>query len=327
VPEELPTRPSILVVGSVNMDLVLQLPRMPLLGESMVGHQYSRIPGGKGANQAVGLARLGAKVTLAGKVGKDADGATLLGLLKQQGVATDYVIEAEGSSTGLAVIFLDATGQNSVAVFPGANYEITEDELRTVFAADKFDAVMMQLEVPDQVVIATYRFAEKSAIPVFLDAGPARPFPLEQLWGIDLLSPNETEVTALTGIEVKSLADAERAAAKLMTRSGAKAVVIKLGSQGALLRTADGQVEQYRAPQVEAIDTTAAGDAFTAALLVRYLETGDFREAVPYANFAGALATTRLGAQPSLPTAEEIERQRGQWQPRRHFEQDEEVHV
>ena len=114
MPEELPTRPSILVVGSVNMDLVLQLPRMPLLGESMVGHQYSRIPGGKGANQAVGLARLGAKVTLAGKVGKDADGATLLGLLKQQGVATDYVIEAEGSSTGLAVIFLDATGQNSV---------------------------------------------------------------------------------------------------------------------------------------------------------------------------------------------------------------------
>lgn len=248
-------------------------------------------------------------------------------LLKQQGVATDYVIEAEGSSTGVAVILLDATGQNSAIVFPGANYEITEEELRTVFAADKFDAVMVQLEVPDQVVIAAYLFAKKSGIPVFLDAGPARPFPLEQLSGIDLLSPNETEVTALTGIEVKSLADAEKAAEKLMMRSRAKAVVIKLGSQGALLRTAEGEVKHYRAPQVEAIDPTAAGDAFTAALLVRYLETGDFCESVPYANFAGALATTRLGAQPSLPTTEEINRQRRQWQQGRHFEQDEEVHV
>jgi ribokinase len=166
--DELPIRPSILVIGSVNMDLVLQLPRMPLLGESLVGNRYSRIPGGKGANQAVGLVRLGAKVTLAGKVGKDADGATLLHLLEQQGVATDYVIEAEGGSTGLAVILLDAAGKNSVVVFPGANYEITEDELCTVFAADKFDAVMMQLEVPDQVVIAAYLFAKKSGIPVFL---------------------------------------------------------------------------------------------------------------------------------------------------------------
>lgn len=302
-----PTRRSLLVVGSLNMDLVLELPRMPHIGENLVGRRYSRIPGGKGANQAVGLARLGAMVTFAGKVGKDADGIRLVDALKQQGIATEFVIEAENSSTGLAVILLDAVGQNSIAVFPGANYDFLEAELQQVFTSDRFDGVMLQLEVPDEIIIASYRLAKNAGIPVFLDAGPARPFPLEQLWGIDVLSPNETEASVLAGIEVKSPADAEQAAARLMTRSNARAVVIKMGSSGAMLRTADGQCEHFPATKVEAIDPTAAGDAFSAALTLRFLESDSFRDAVAYANLAGALATTKLGAQPSLPTARDIE--------------------
>ncbi len=302
-----PTRRSLLVVGSLNMDLVLELPRMPLVGENVVGRRYSRIPGGKGANQAVGLARLGAKVTFAGKVGKDADGARLVEALKLEGIATEFVIEAENSSTGLAVILLDAAGRNSIAVFPGANYDFREAELEKVFTADRFDGVMLQLEVPDEIIITSYRFAKNAGIPVFLDAGPARPFPLEQLWGIDVLSPNETEAFALAGIEVKSPAEAERAAARLMTRSNARAVVIKMGSSGAVLRTADGQCEHLPATRVDVIDPTAAGDAFSAALALGFLESGSFRDAVAYANLAGALAATKLGAQPSLPTAQEIE--------------------
>jgi ribokinase len=298
---------SVLVIGSLNMDLVLQVPRMPLIGESLVGSSYSRIPGGKGANQAVALARLGAKVTFAGKVGNDTDGEELVENLNQNGIATEFVSKAEDSSTGLAVILLDSNENNAITVFPGANDELTIAEVERVFARDRYDALVLQLEIPDQVIVASCRLAQRAGIMTFLDAGPARPFPLEELWGIDVLSPNETEVLALTGIEVKSLADAKLAAAALITRTNAKAVVIKLGSSGALLRTRQGVCVHFPAYKVDVIDPTAAGDAFTAALAFRYLETGDFEESVLYANLAGALATTRLGAGLALPTALEIE--------------------
>lgn len=298
---------SVLAIGSLNMDLVLQLPRMPLVGESMVGSRYSKIPGGKGANQAVALTRLGAKVTFAGKVGNDADGEALVGNLKRNGIATDFVSKAEGGSTGLAVIMLDSNKHNAIVVFPGANGELTIDEVEGAFGRDQFDALILQLEIPDDVIIAASRFAERAGILTILDAGPARPFPLEELGRIDILSPNETEVLALTGIEMKSLADAELAAETLIRRANATAVVIKLGSSGALLQTRQGPCKHFPAFKADVIDPTAAGDAFTAALAIRYLETGDFGESVLYANLAGALATTRLGAEPSLPTAQEVE--------------------
>lgn len=298
------------------MDLVLEVPRMPHPGESLVGQRYSRIPGGKGANQAVGLARLGAKVTLAGKIGRDADGAKLLEVLKEEGIATNFVFTAEETATGLAVILLDHTGQNAIVTYPGANLDLKEADIQKAFAAGGFDALMLQLEVPNEIIIASYQFAKKMGIPTFLDAGPARSFPLEQIRGIDVLSPNETEVLALTGIEVRSIADAELGAAELRFRSDAKAVVIKLGADGALLRTAEGECEHFPARKVNVVDCTAAGDAFMAALMIRYLETNDLRESVTYANLAGALATTRLGAQPSLPTALEIEVSSQQWQRR-----------
>jgi ribokinase len=296
------------------MDLVFEVSRMPHLGESLVGQRFSRIPGGKGANQAVGLARLGAAVTLAGKVGRDADGAKLLEVLKEEGISTNFVFADEKTPTGLAVILLDHTGQNAIVTFPGANLDLNEADIEKVFSAGSFDALLLQLEVSDEVIIASYQFAKKIGIPTFLDAGPARSFPLEQIRGIDVLSPNETEVLALTGIEVRSIADAELGAAELLYRSNANAVVIKLGAAGAFLRTAEGGAEHFPAPKVNVVDCTAAGDAFAAALTIRYLETDDLRESVAYANLAGALATTKLGAQPSLPTALEIEVSSQQWQ-------------
>ena len=319
-PALLPPRYSILVVGSLNMDMVLEVSRMPLPGESLVGQRYSRIPGGKGANQAVGLARLGATVTLAGKVGKDADGARLVEVLKKEGIATNFVFAAEKTATGLAVILLDNTGQNAIVTYPGANLDLNEADILKAFAAGSFDALMLQLEVPDEVIISSCQLAKKMGIPAFVDAGPARPFPLERIRGIDVLSPNETELLALTGIEVTSIADAELDAAELISRSNAKAVVIKLGAAGALLRTAEGMGEHFPAHKVNVVDSTAAGDAFAAALMIRYLETSDLRKSVTYANLAGALAATKLGAQPSLPTALEIEvlRQQGQGGRRLH---------
>jgi ribokinase len=298
---------SVLVVGSINLDLVLRASRMPHPGESLIGETYHQIPGGKGANQAVAAARLGAAVTLSGKVGKDANGTRLRDQLEAQGISTGCVVADEKSQTGLAVITLDAAGQNSIIVFPGANMHIREDELRYAFSAGHYDAVLLQLEIPQEIVIACCTLARAAGIPVVLDAGPAQSFPLEHVRGIEILTPNETETLALTGLQVGTLDEAARAASVLLARAAARAVVVKLGEKGALLRTAEGATEHFPAHSVEAVDTTAAGDAFTAAMTIRYLQTGDLREAIAYGNLVGALTVTRLGAQPSLPTAVEVE--------------------
>ena len=307
IEDEAEAKLSILVVGSINMDLVLRVSRMPHPGESLIGETYHHIPGGKGANQAVAAARLGAAVTLAGKVGKDVNGMKLREHLDAQGITTRCVVSDGKSQTGLAVITLETSGQNSIIVFPGANMDIRKDELQHAFAGGHYDAVMLQLEIPQEIVIECCNLARVAGIPVVLDAGPAQAFPLEQVRGIAILTPNETETLALTGMEVRTLDDAARAASLLLARAQAHAVVMKLGEKGALLRTAEGASEHFPARSVEVVDTTAAGDAFTAAMSIRYLQTGNLREAIPYGNLVGALTVTRLGAQPSLPTASEVE--------------------
>ncbi len=297
--------PSILVVGSINMDLVLKTERMPRPGESFIGQQYHYIPGGKGANQAVAAARLGGQVTLSGRLGFDANGVRLKEYLESQRISTDFVAMDEKSQSGLAVIILDASGQNSIIVYPGANMDIQEGEVQRVFAECHCDVVMLQLEIPRNIVIESCRLAREKNIPAILDAGPAQTFPLEEVHGLEILTPNETETLALTGIECKTLADADRAARVLAERSGARAVVIKLGAQGALL-FANRKTELFPGHRVEVVDTTAAGDAFTAAMVVKYVQTGDLAQAIRYGNLAGAVTVTRLGAQPSLPTDEEV---------------------
>jgi ribokinase len=207
----------------------------------------------------------------------------------------------------LAVITLDDKGQNSIVVIPGANSQVSEEDVRAAFCAGSYDALMLQLEIPPQTVIAACRLAEAKGVPVVLDAGPAQAFPLEQLRGVHILTPNETETFVLTGIKPDTLHTAQTAAEILLRRSNANVVVLKLGDRGALLCGSDGACEHFPAHPIEAVDTTAAGDAFTAAMTVGYIQTGDLRRAVMLGNAAGALAAMNLGAQPSLPTALNVE--------------------
>jgi len=286
------------------MDLVLKSEKVPVGGETVLGESYAYIPGGKGANQGVAAARLGADVTFVGRVGEDANGKELKGNLLKEGICADFVIEDPESSTGLAAIMLEETGQNRIIVIPGANMRITKEDLQTAFE-QTYDAVIVQLEIPDEIVMEACRLGKEKNIPVILDAGPAKSFPLEKLEGLEILSPNESEAFALTGVEVHSIESAEKAANVLKERSNAKIIVMKMGSLGAYLYK-DGEGEFFPAHKVKAVDTTAAGDAFTAALTVKYISSGDINEAIQFANVVGAITVTRIGAQPSLPTVEGV---------------------
>ncbi|HEY3314303.1 MAG TPA: ribokinase [Bacillota bacterium] len=294
----------ILVVGSLNMDLVLKTARLPQPGESLFGSEHLMVPGGKGANQAVAAARLGGATTLIGRVGEDPDGRRLRDSLRQEGVDDRFVSADPSRQTGLGVVILEDTGENRIIVYPGANLGVTVDDLAPAFA-EPWDAVITQLEVPGLVVVETCRLGRAKGFPAILDAGPAQPFPLEELGGLEILTPNETEALALTGIDTAERGGVERAAEVLQRRSQARFIVIKLGVRGAFLY-GDGLAEPFPANPVRVVDPTAAGDAFTAELTLQYVAHGDIRRAVHYAGLAGALAVTRLGAQPSLPGADEM---------------------
>jgi ribokinase len=288
------------------MDLVLKVDKVPGGGETVLGESYAYIPGGKGANQGVAAARLGADVTFVGRVGEDANGKVLKGNLQKEGINAEFVIESQEGSTGIATILLEETGQNRIIVIPGANMNMTKEDLHTAFE-HTYDAVIVQLEIPDEIVIEACRLSKEKNIPVILDAGPAKSFPLEDLEGLEIVSPNESEAFALTGVEVNSIESAEKAAIVLKERSNAKTIVLKMGSLGAYLYE-DGEGEFFPAHKVKAVDTTAAGDAFTAALTVRYMTSRDIKDAIRFANVAGAITVTRMGAQPSLPKVNEVEK-------------------
>lgn len=297
--------PRILVVGSINMDLVLQTDRAPAPGETVPGLSYSYICGGKGANQAVAAARLGARVDLVARVGHDAEGEKLRRGLEDEGISTKFVTRDNRSPSGLAVILVEANGQNRLIVYSGANMTIEAEHAEKALQGE-YDALMLQLEVPDAVVTASFAAARKKRIPVILDAGPARPFDLNRIRGIDILTPNQHEAAALTGIPCENQGDARNAGKRLRELSDAKHIVIKMGSAGAFLMS--GQIcELIPAFPIKPVDPTAAGDAFTAAMVIDWLRTGDIRQAVRYGNAAGALAATSLGAQTSLPRTEEVD--------------------
>lgn len=297
--------PRILVVGSINMDLVLQMDRAPAPGENVPGQSYSYVCGGKGANQAVAAARLGARVDLVARVGHDAEGEKLRRGLEDEGISTKFVTRDDRSPSGLAVICVEANGQNRIIVYSGANMTIAAEHAEKALQGE-YDALMLQLEVPDAVVTASFAAARKKRIPVILDAGPARPFDLNRVQGIDILSPNQHEATALTGIPCENQTDARIAGKRLRELSEAKHIVIKMGEAGAFLMS--GQIcELVPAFPITPIDPTAAGDSFTTGMVIDWLRSGDIRQAVRYGNAAGALAATRLGAQTSLPRAEEVD--------------------
>ena len=296
----------IAVVGSLNMDLVVRVPRMPVPGETLIGHDFHVIPGGKGANQAVAAARLGAQVTMIGRVGDDDFGRAQQRNLAQEGIDVTHVSVDPEEATGIALITLDAAGQNSIILAPGANMRLTvahvEAAAQTIADAE---ILICQLESPLEVVTRAIELARAQGVRVILNPAPARPLDTDLLHLVDYLIPNESETTLLTGIQVTDLSSAEKAAANLRER-GVSTVILTLGEQGALLANARGMIH-VPGYSVEVVDTTAAGDAFVGGFAVALAEGQPLPEAVRFANAAGALAVTRLGAQPSLPTRREIE--------------------
>ena len=295
----------VLVVGSANVDLVAGVPRNPKPGESLFGHSFKTVPGGKGANQAIAAARLGARTHFAGCVGDDSFGEMQRGTLSAAGVDIAYLKTHPTDPTGTAIILVADDGQNSIVVVPAANFGVTPEAIAACEPLfEDLDAVLLQLEIPLETVEATLDLAERHGVLSILDAGPARKLPESIVKKADIVSPNETEVEAITGTAVQSLDDVERAARQLADM-GAKEVVLKLGANGAFYL---GE-ESFHVPvfKVEPVDTTAAGDAFTAALGCVW-KTMPRREALRFACAAGALATTVAGAQPSMPAREEVEK-------------------
>lgn len=299
----MPTK--ILMVGSVMMDSIYTVDRAPELGESVLGVVYGTACGGKGSNAAVAAQRLGAKVTVFGTLGNDGNGETLKKMLSSEGINTTAMRVKEGAKSGSVVILLEKGGKNRLVICPGANMETTPEGLEETFK-DDFDALLLQLEIPLEANIAAVKLAQKKGIITVLDAGPAQEYPLEQLKGLTILSPNETETKALTGIYPADLETCRSSSKILMERNGCKYVALKLGDRGSYIY-GDGIDALVPPFKVVALDPTAAGDAFTGALAKKYAETKDILASARYANAVGALSTLKVGAQPSLPTDKEVE--------------------
>ncbi len=291
---------SVCVVGSFMTDLVMRVARRPQAGETVRAEEFGIFLGGKGFNQAVAARRLGARVAIIGRVGADEFGTLFLAALAREGIDADGVIRDPDEGTGIATPVVDATGANSIIIAPRANLRLTPADVAA--QAERIataDVLLLQLEVPAEASIAAARIARAAGRRVVLNPAPVTPFPDELLRLADVVTPNEVEATALTGQRVTGPETGLAAAAALRAR-GARAAVVTLGAAGCVVATADVQVH-LAAFAVEAVDTTAAGDAFTAALAVRLAETDDLLEAARWGNAAGACAVQRLGAEPSLP--------------------------
>jgi ribokinase len=296
----------VVVVGSANFDMVMRADRLPKEGESLLARNLKFFPGGKGANQAVGTARLGAATTFIGSVGQDVIGDYLVHELRTNGIETTYVKRDASRATGSAFILLFPSGNNTIIVEPSANHSLTPADIeRALPVIETADALCTQMEIPPETIEASLRLARRAGKLTVLDAGPPRPCPPEVLKLADIVSPNETELESLSGEQISGRVSALEAARKLIS-FGVKTVVLKLGSDGAMLVTSRSH-QHFPAFKVKAVDPTAAGDAFTAGLAVRLAAGEKMDAAIRYANMAGALAVTKLGAQPSLPTAEEVE--------------------
>jgi ribokinase len=297
-------RPSILVVGSVNMDVVTPLERLPVSGETIHVGDITLVPGGKGANAAVAAARLGGAVRFAGSVGADAFGQELSATLEREGIDTGS-LTVSGKSTGTAVILLnEGSGQNSIMVGPGANAEAVAPTDPAWYAGS--DILMLQLETPVEVAVAAARLARSQGVRVLLDPAPASAsLPSELLAAVDYLLPNESELATLSGLPTGNLDEVATAARALIQRSGAREVVVTLGGQGVLWINAES-ILHVPSVSVEVVDTTAAGDTFAGALAVALASGQAMPEALRYAVTAGALACTRRGAQPSIPHRQDV---------------------
>jgi ribokinase len=299
------------VVGSLNMDLVIRAPRLPKQGETLAGRSFVNVPGGKGGNQAVAAARLGAQVAMIGRVGNDDNGRQLVAGLRRDGVDCDGVATDPTLPTGVAMIVVDDAGQNAIVIVAGSNGALTPPALvRYEPAIEQADVLVCQLEVPGETVLAAMNTARRHGRIVVLNPAPVTA-PLERAWleSADFLIPNELEASALSGIEVDS-PDSARQAAKVLQRSGARNVIITLGKRGVVVLTegdrAPGGGKHYLPAEVEAIDTTAAGDTFVGGFCAALAAKRSLDEAVRFGQAAAALSVTRAGAQTSIPYLHEI---------------------
>lgn len=297
---------NVVVIGSLNMDLVTRAPRLPKGGETLIGHSFATVSGGKGANQAVAAARLGAQVAMVGCVGNDDYGVQLRDALLAEQIDCQAVSTVADSS-GVALIVVDDNSQNAIVIVAGANGAMTPAVI------DRFDAVLQaadvvicQLEIPDATVGHALKRARELGKTVILNPAPAsRPLPADWFTAIDYLIPNESEAAALSGLPVDSLEDAESAASQLIAM-GAGKVIVTLGAQGSLF--ANGKdFEHFPAPKVKAVDTTAAGDTFVGGFAAALASGKSEAEAIRYGQVAAALSVTRAGAQPSIPTMSDVQ--------------------
>lgn len=302
----------ITVIGSLNMDLVVTADRLPIGGETIMGNGFSTIPGGKGANQAAAIARLGGNVHMIGRVGDDDFGQTLIRGLKHDGVNTEAIHVVENTSTGVALITVQASGENSIIVVAGANGKLTPADIEAeVERIGKSDVLVAQLETPLDGIIQAFAMAKgleskESKVYTILNPAPARPLPEVLLANVDLLTPNESELALLSGKPVNHMDDVKEAAQVLFSR-GVKEMVVTLGSEGAMYLNHEGRTHHQPAFKVKAVDTTAAGDSFTGALAVMLSEGKDIEEAMAFACKVGAITVQTLGAQSSLPHRAAVE--------------------
>ncbi len=304
----------ILVVGSLNMDEIVTIPRLPVLGETLLGAGSLRlVPGGKGANQAVAMARLGASISMAGRVGTDPFGKQLLDALEVDQIDTGLITIDQQEATGVAFIFLTPGGDNAIIVASGANMSVGQDreQLTHIFETiPQAQALVLQLEIPIETVISLIAAAHNAGIPVVLNLAPAQPLGWEILRQLHVLILNEIEAGFLLNTQIDNPEEA-RNAATMIQRQGIPQVVVTLGARGAVLASDDGngKTQSYYqpAPRVEAIDTTAAGDCFVGAFTVAMTEGKKPEDVLNFAVYASALKATKFGAQSGLPTRAEVE--------------------
>ncbi len=308
-----PAQPKICVVGSCMIDLISRVPRLPKLGETMFGHEFHMGYGGKGANQAVMAAKLGAQVTMVTKLGRDVFGEGTLKNFQDQGIHTEWVMFDDRRFSGVAPIFVDDHAQNFIVIVPGANSGLSPADVQAARDAIRgADLVVCQLEVPVETTLEAFRVAKSAGVRTILNPAPAAPLPDELLQLTDICAPNETETELLTGQPAHTLAEAESAARKLRDR-GPKTIILTLGERGALLLD-DDAVEQVPAVKVDAVDPTGAGDAFVGSLAVYLSEGRSLKAAVRRANAVAALSVLRIGTQVSFPKkteADEFLREKG----------------
>jgi len=299
------SKPKIVIVGSANMDMVIKTDRLPSKGETVLGGNFVTAPGGKGANQAVAAAKLGAQVTFVARLGTDIFGDKLINSFDKVDIDTRFIVRDTNHPSGIALIFVDSNGDNMIAVAPGANDRLAEEDiLKAEPAIASADILLTELEIPINTVKYAVKVAKKHRVQVILNPAPAKKLDKELLAEIDILTPNESELEFLTTNKISAEYSIEMVAT-LLVRDGVKNVVVTLGDRGSLIVT-KVQSKMIPTKRVKVVDTTAAGDAFNGALAFALASGQDLEHAVKFANCVGALTATKLGAQPSLPTMDEV---------------------